>query len=61
MDIREVTLAKKLGVSRNWLSIRLCRAEFSHITKFKKDKKVFYLDVTQKDIIRLLRMKEGIY
>lgn len=61
MDISEVALAKRLRVSRNWLSIRMCRADFSHVRKFKKDKKVYYCGITAYDILNLERMKDGIY
>jgi hypothetical protein len=49
-------LCKCTGIKEEKLLRLLCRAEFAHIKKFKKDKKI-YFSVTQKDIDELKKFK----
>lgn len=50
------SLAKQVQCSVPTLKRYLCRAEFTHIEKLKKDKKVYLKNVTEEDITKLYNL-----
>lgn len=59
VEIRERNkLAEFLGCTPYTLRVYLCRAEFSHITHKRIDRKMYYVGITRKDLALLRKQIE---